>query len=143
MIDNSDPKWVKVEIIKTIVVDEYKGIQDYEAVFVPRYAERANFEAATACEYKVTEGKEILLRERPNIQSKVADTLKSNVVFQVMGPRSRQWVEVGVTKYVHKYNRRGKITGVDKVDYTYYMTQKILAAVLMLMKSIFLIMSPI
>ena len=24
MIDNSDPKWVKVEIIKTIVVDEYK-----------------------------------------------------------------------------------------------------------------------
>lgn len=32
MIDNSDPKWVKVEIIKTIVVDEYKGIQDYEAV---------------------------------------------------------------------------------------------------------------
>jgi MFS family permease len=33
-------------------------------------------------------------------------------------------VEVGVTKYVHKYNRRGKITGVDKVDYTYYMTQK-------------------
>ena len=70
------------------------------------------------------EGKEILLRERPNIQSKVADTLKSNVVFQVMGPRSRQWVEVGVTKYVHKYNRRGKITGVDKVDYTYYMTQK-------------------
>lgn len=124
MIDNSDPKWVKVEIIKTIVVDEYKRIQDYEAVFVPRYAERASFEAATACEYKVTEGKEILLRERPNIQSKVADTLKSNVVFQVMGPRSRQWVEVGVTKYVHKYNRRGKITGVDKVDYTYYMTQK-------------------
>ena len=29
-----------------------------------------------------------------------------------------------MTKYVHKYNRRGKITGVDKVDYTYYMTQK-------------------